>query len=413
MNYPVSLLFVALTFCCWGGYAVLLRNGQQTMNHDWMRAFVGVGIAYFLIAVMVPAFLLGRKPEKGFWSFQGTMMSFFAGSVGAIGALGVLLAVAFHGDPIYVMPLVFGLAPVVNTLVTGWIGKSLKDIKPMFVVGLVLVVSGAVGVLVTKPTPVKKAVTEKVEKAEKVEKLEGSFSMLSFAEKSEADKSEKETSDTKSEKSKESVKGDEPVNVLAVVGSIILAALCWGSYGPFLHIGQMKMGGSRLRPFLCVGIAYLIIAVVLPLMMISARTDNGSYTWLGMTWSIGAGAAGAIGALGIIMAFNYGGKPIFVMPLVFGFAPVVNTLFSILQMNAFDRVKPEFYASIVVVILGAVTVLLFPPKSKGHGPAPSAPPTPPSKTPPAVEAPKPEAKPEAAPSAEAPSPSDSPSPSTN
>ena len=47
--------------------------------------------------------------------------------------------------------------------------------------------------------------------------------------------------------------------------SIALAALCWGSYGPILHKGQMKMAGSRLRPFLCVGLAYFVIAVLLPL----------------------------------------------------------------------------------------------------------------------------------------------------
>ena len=41
------------------------------------------------------------------------------------------------------------------------------------------------------------------------------------------------------------------------------------------------------------------------------------------------GAAGALGALGIIMAFNFGGKPVYVMPLIFGGAPVVNTFFTI------------------------------------------------------------------------------------
>ena len=35
---------------------------------------------------------------------------------------------------------------------------------------------------------------------------------------------------------------------------------------------------------------------------------------------------GAIGALGIILAFNFGGKPVYVMPLVFGGAPVITTL---------------------------------------------------------------------------------------
>jgi hypothetical protein len=30
-----------------------------------------------------------------------------------------------------------------------------------------------------------------------------------------------------------------------------ITALSWGAYGPVLHKGQAKMGGGRLRPFLC------------------------------------------------------------------------------------------------------------------------------------------------------------------
>ena len=39
-------------------------------------------------------------------------------------------------------------------------------------------------------------------------------------------------------------------------------------------------------------------------------------------------ALGAIGAVFIIYAFRSGGLPTYVMPLVFGGAPVVNVLFS-------------------------------------------------------------------------------------
>ncbi len=53
--------------------------------------------------------------------------------------------------------------------------------------------------------------------------------------------------------------------------SILMAAVCWGSYGPMLHQGQMKMGGSRLRPFACVGIAYFIIAVAAPLVLLNTN----------------------------------------------------------------------------------------------------------------------------------------------
>ena len=86
-----------------------------------------------------------------------------------------------------------------------------------------------------------------------------------------------------------------------------------------------------------------------------------------MMWSILAGGAGAMGALGIILAFNYGGKPIFVMPLVFGFAPVINTLTSMGIGGSLYRISTYFVGSLLLGIAGAVTVLIFAPKAKPHG----------------------------------------------
>ena len=43
-----------------------------------------------------------------------------------------------------------------------------------------------------------------------------------------------------------------------------LTAVSFGCYGPTLHKGQVAMAGSRLRPFLCVGVAYFLVAVVVP-----------------------------------------------------------------------------------------------------------------------------------------------------
>jgi hypothetical protein len=103
------------------------------------------------------------------------------------------------------------------------------------------------------------------------------------------------------------------------------------------------MGGSRLRPFCCVGIAYFIIAVAVPVMILMGSPDDGfELGWWdvapGMMWSIFAGSAGALGAMGIILAFNYGGKPVFVMPLVFGFAPVVNTFTSMTVKGTLSQI---------------------------------------------------------------------------
>jgi hypothetical protein len=82
----------------------------------------------------------------------------------------------------------------------------------------------------------------------------------------------------------------------------------------------------------------------------------------GVLFSLAAGAAGAIGSLGIILAFNFGGKPIYVMPLVFGGAPVINTLTSILTSKQPLTPSLAFYAGLIIVVAGAATVLIFAPK---------------------------------------------------
>ena len=156
-------------------------------------------------------------------------------------------------------------------------------------------------------------------------------------------------------------------NFMFVMLSIFVTALCWGAYGPVLHKGQTKMNGSRLRPFLCVGLAYFTIAVLVPYFLLPQFPEPGGWDQTtGVLWSLLAGAVGAIGALGIIYAFNTGGKPIFVMPLVFGFAPVVNTFTEMSTKGLAGQISPYFYASMLMVIVGAMIVLIFAPKSAPH-----------------------------------------------
>jgi hypothetical protein len=163
------------------------------------------------------------------------------------------------------------------------------------------------------------------------------------------------------------------LDYLLVLGSIGLTAICWGAYGPVLHRGQTAMDGSRLRPLLCVGMAYFVIAVVVPIIWLSLRGEKGDWTPSGIIWSAGGGIAGAVGALGIILAFNYGGKPTYVMPLVFGCAPVVNAFLTIYWAGSWKEVSPMFLAGLILVAVGAFTVLFFAPKAKPHGPPTAAP----------------------------------------
>ena len=141
------------------------------------------------------------------------------------------------------------------------------------------------------------------------------------------------------------------------------AALSWGFYGPALHGGQVKLG-SPFRALLCVGLAY----------MVDRRRSCRSWRWpsqgeltpragtrRGFTQATLAGGLGALGAVFIIYAFRAGGLPAYVMPLVFGGAPVVNVLFTMYLHPPKVAPNPMLWVGIALVAVGASVVLYFKP----------------------------------------------------
>lgn len=364
-----GLLFViasfGVTILAWGLYGPTLHVGQEEMaiaplKYARLRPFVCVGLAYFAIAVVVPAIILFTRGEKGSWSSRGIVMSLFGGALGAIGALGIIMAFTFGGKPSYVMPLVFGGAPVVNSFLTIYWAKKMKEIGPIFLAGLIMVVLGAVTVLIFKPGTPKPA--ESSDAVAVVAAAGDSLQLTVLGDVQQA--------------------GFFGLDGVMQIFSIATVVLCWGAYGPVLHVGQAAMQHSRLRPLLCVGLAYFAIAVVVPQLLLSGPLpETSEFNLSGTAWSLGAGAAGAIGALGIIMAFNFGGKPVYVMPLVFGGAPVVNTFATIIAKDQLSQVNPMFLAGLILVIAGAAMVLVFAPK----GAPPKKKPEEESAPPPAVE----------------------------
>jgi hypothetical protein len=114
------------------------------------------------------------------------------------------------------------------------------------------------------------------------------------------------------------------------------------------------------------------VAIVAPIAILSSSgtfDGNALFNLQSSLWSLAAGAAGAIGSLGLILAFNFGGKPLYVMPLVFGCAPVVNTFTSMAENRTLTQINGLFVTALAMVIAGAVTVLVFAPR--GHGPKPA------------------------------------------
>ena len=140
------------------------------------------------------------------------------------------------------------------------------------------------------------------------------------------------------------------------------AALAWGVYGPTLHQGQVQLG-SPMRALLCVGVAYFLIGVLVPVASLSAQGGMGGFTQKGAIAATFAGGLGALGAVFIILAFRSGGIPTYVMPLVFGGAPLVNVIVSMILHPPKAAPNPLLYLGFVFIVLGASMVLYFKPQS--------------------------------------------------
>lgn len=152
-------------------------------------------------------------------------------------------------------------------------------------------------------------------------------------------------------------KGAEMSWIFFVVGAV----LSWGLYGPVLHEGQIALG-NPLRAFLFVGVAYFLVAVLVPLASLASQGELKSFTTAGVTTSTFAGVLGAVGAVCVIYAFRAGGTPLWVMPLVFAGAPVINVLYSMWQHPPKTAPSPMLYVGFLMAATGGYLVLHYKPQ---------------------------------------------------
>ncbi len=160
------LLFALMTVACWGLYGIFLHAGQVGMADKELgryKAFLFVGIAYFITAVLAPLLVLMMSknmswamPAKGMW------LSLLAGILGAIGAFCVLLAMGAGAKSgmspaivaVSVMSIIFAGAPIVNAIVAMVLHPpkgGMGAIPLPFILGILLAALG--GFLVTKFKP--------------------------------------------------------------------------------------------------------------------------------------------------------------------------------------------------------------------------------------------------------------------
>jgi hypothetical protein len=132
-------------------------------------------------------------------------------------------------------------------------------------------------------------------------------------------------------------------------GYVLLAGLAWGTYVPLIFYGGTELTtrpgtiGGRLASILCVGVAYFVLAVVIPVALMLTREDaKPEWRLTGLVFSALAGAAGAIGAICVIFAskaavdqakldgLDPASYRIYIAPLIFALAPLINTLLSLI-----------------------------------------------------------------------------------
>ncbi len=159
---PTVLIFIATAALSWGVYVPIVHAAADKLGSN-LRAFLMVGLAYFLTAVLVPCFFIfvmgndptAKDPSKVNFDTGNMMWGLAAGVAGAAGALCVIFAAktAGPGAALFVAPLVFAGAPIINTIASMTIfshGKT-ESPSPLFYLGLVLAVAGAAMVMLNKP----------------------------------------------------------------------------------------------------------------------------------------------------------------------------------------------------------------------------------------------------------------------
>ncbi len=166
----------------------------------------------------------------------------------------------------------------------------------------------------------------------------------------------------------------------------LMTVVSWGVYGVILHKGRghMPMGPETphagLKAFLFVCVAYALIGVA-SAVLLKVRGSNWSLTGAGIQWSLIAGAAGAVGAFTLVLALG-AAAPIYkgaaaaaVMPIVFGGAPVINTLTAMLlhpPAGGLKAIPLPFLLGCVLAAGGAFMVAKYAPSNTGAPAKPAA-----------------------------------------
>jgi len=179
-NKYLWMFYVGLAGFAWGTYVPVIFYGGSELGarpNSRLMAILCVGLAYFVIGVLFPLTLFITNPGGQYpWpelKSTGLVFSGLAGVAGAVGAICVVFAsqaaVGAARDEglsgpdlakyrVYLAPLIFGTAPIINVLVSSiWHPKAGEPFHFEFDlpgwklwVGILLVGAGAALVLFSK-----------------------------------------------------------------------------------------------------------------------------------------------------------------------------------------------------------------------------------------------------------------------
>jgi uncharacterized membrane protein len=179
--------------------------------------------------------------------------------------------------------------------------------------------------------------------------------------------------------SKEDVMKGLLIPVLFALGT----AMCWGMYGPALGNARSPVKPphpdfwSPFKPYVFIGVAYLVIAIVGGLIAMKLKGDTFSYAGAhaaARNWGFIAGSLGAAGALFLTNAvISSKGNTALVMPIVFGGAVSVNAIFAYSQLRNSVNISPVLWVGMVFVVVGVVLVAKNTPHGAPAKPAPQIP----------------------------------------
>lgn len=157
----------------------------------------------------------------------------------------------------------------------------------------------------------------------------------------------------------------------------LLTACFWGMYGPALQTSRVQ-GQTPFKPFVLIGVAYLIFGIIGGVIGILASKDNFQFAPVTLKWGFIAGSLGAFGALTLTLALFKSRAPDLVMPIVFGGATLVSVTIGLLQKKQLFSAHPMQYLGTLAVIVGVILVQAYAahgPSSAPHGaqsPSPTA-----------------------------------------